>query len=129
MGVGYLSEATSVEPIKLVNGIVWGPAGRPLVCLPAQRGMTTVNVFLRVDTGEPVTELSPSVFRALGCDDIPAESRLTLGGYSNTYVRLSDQGPSSNHKDVSILGADFLGNNRGALEVDYHRQTVVIRFP
>lgn len=129
LGVQYLSKAPSIQPQERVEGILWGAAHRPLVCLPAQlRDGDVVNVFLLVDTGAPVTELSPSVFHALGCDNIPMAAVINLGGFKRTLVRLSNQGEHSNHKDISILGADFLARNKCVLEVDYPNIMVVIYF-
>ncbi|GFR46439.1 hypothetical protein Agub_g8013 [Astrephomene gubernaculifera] len=129
LGIKYLSEADSIDVQQEVEGILWGPARRPLVCLPVQlcKGKA-VNVFLLVDTSAPVTELSPSVFTALGCDTIPKAAIVNLGGFSRTRVRLCDQGEHSNHRDIPILGADFLADNKCLLEVNYPLKTVKIRF-
>ncbi|KAG2443587.1 hypothetical protein HXX76_001938 [Chlamydomonas incerta] len=98
--------------------------------MPARiRDGKIVNVFLLVATGAPVTEFSPSVFTALGCDNFTAAAMVNLGGYPHTQVRLRDQGEHSNHRDIPILGADFMKRNRCLLEVDYANETVTIRFP
>ncbi|GIL51120.1 hypothetical protein Vafri_7210 [Volvox africanus] len=125
----YLSEADNISVQEEVKGILWGPGYRPLICLPVQlRAGKAINVFLLVDTGAPVTELSPSVFTALGCDNIPMAASVNLAGFSPTHVRLCDQGEHGNHRDISILGADFLARNKCVLEVNYPLMTVTIRF-
>ncbi|EFJ39659.1 hypothetical protein VOLCADRAFT_108548 [Volvox carteri f. nagariensis] len=128
LGVPYLSEAPSIEPVKQVEGILWGPANRPLVCMPAQIRGNIINVFLLVDTGAPVTEFSPSVFTALGCDSVPMAAMVNLGGCRRTQVRLCDQGEHSNHRDIPILGADFMKRNKCLLQVDYLNEMVTICF-
>ncbi|GIL92452.1 hypothetical protein Vretimale_6436 [Volvox reticuliferus] len=129
LGKRYLSEADNIGVQQEVEGILWGPARRPLVCLPVQlHSGKPINVFLLVDTVAPVTQLSPSVFNALGSDSIPSAAIVNLAGFRHTHVLLCDQGEHSNHKDIPILGADFLTENRCLLEVDYLLKTVRIRF-
>ncbi|PNH01902.1 hypothetical protein TSOC_012170 [Tetrabaena socialis] len=119
--VRYLSDSNG-EVEWPVKGILWGPASRPLICLP-MRGRwrdKAVNVFFLVTTGAPRTEVSASVFTALGCEVIPAAATVDLGGVSGTKVQLCDQ-------DISVLGTDFLSRNSCTLKVDYSEQTVTLQ--
>ncbi|KXZ41186.1 hypothetical protein GPECTOR_675g806 [Gonium pectorale] len=99
-----------------------------VMCRVKIRG-NIINVFLLVDTGAPVTEFSPSVFTALGCDAVPVAAMVNLGGYRRTQVRLCDQGEHGNHRDIPILGADFMKRHNCLLQVNYADETVTIRFP
>ena len=108
--VEYLSKADPfVEGgVWPVDGVLWGPCKRPLLCLPTQlrKSMPCKNVFYLVDTGAPMSELSPTAFSALGSEAVPPRAtRGVINGVS-CHVQLCAQ--DGNHPDIPVLGADYL---------------------
>ena len=128
-GVPYLGDADACDVTWPVSGILYGTANRPMVCLPVQlRNCQPKNVFFLVDTGAPITELSPDAFRHLGsCESIPSGAYAKVAGFPRTKVHLTKAyAAGGNHEDIPVLGADFLSKNRCTLTIDYFQETVTI---
>ncbi len=128
LGVKYLSPAASPMDGKAwpVHGALYGLARRSLVSLPTQLrpGMPCVNVFFLVDTGAPITEISPSAFTALGSDAVPPLA--TCGFVNGVPCQLQLCAQGGNHPDIPLLGADYLARIGAVLTVNYKIDTVTI---
>lgn len=129
LGKTYLGDATqAVVPWASLLGILYGPCFRPMICLPTAVGdLPAKNVIFLVDTGAPITELSPAAFEALGFGDTtPAAAHVSING-QRAKAQLCD--PRGNHPDIPVLGADFLARVRARLTVDYDMHTVALVVP
>jgi hypothetical protein len=121
--VEYLSAAKQ-DSIWPVEGVLYGPCKRPIVCLPTKlRNKPPKNIFYLVDTGAPITELSPRAFMELGSESTPAGARAFING-SKCLVQLCD--PTGNHPDIPLLGADYMTQEGIILTVNYKTQTVTL---
>lgn len=128
-GVPYLGDVEMVNVSWPVSGILYGTGYRPMVCLPVQlRNNPPKNVFFLVDTGAPITELSPEAFQRLGAlENIPSVGYATVAGIARTKVHLTKAfAAGGNHEDIPVLGADFMIKNRCTLSVDYVGEQVTI---
>lgn len=101
-----------------------GPCKRPLVCLPTAVGTRSFkNIIYLVDTGAPITELSPHAFDALGVEAVPVAAHTNLNG-QRCHVRLCAQ--NGNHPDIPVLGADYMSTLQLLLLVNYKANTVTL---
>jgi hypothetical protein len=130
LDIPYLGPSDGITNLALigrVEGILFGPAHRPIVSLPVQHGSgPAINVHFLVNPCASTTRLSPAVFKALGYQHVPAAARVKLGGYENITVSLCDQTEHCEHKDVPVLGADFLSRTKCAVSVNYADGTMSI---
>jgi hypothetical protein len=126
LGVKHLSNADGTVPWP-VKGILYGPCLRPLIALPTAIGNRThKNVVYLVDTGAPITELSPKTFEALCAPEslsIPSAAYASING-TRQQVFLCD--PSGNHADLPVLGADTMRAQHMKLCIDYEAGTVTL---
>eukprot|EP00798_Chlamydomonas_sp_ICE-L_P002315 gene2315-8605_t len=129
LDVKYLSATPAVEEggVWPVEGVLWGPCKRPLVCLPTQlrASMPCVNVIYLVDTGAPMCELSPTAFSALGSDVVPPQATRGFINGVRCHVQLCAQ--DGNHPDIPVLGADYLTSIGAVVSVDYRQGTISLR--
>lgn len=128
LGFKYLSAATPpvLDGVWPVEGALYGPCQLPLVCLPTQLrpNMPCKYVIFLVDTGAPISELSPSAFNALGSDAVPP--RATRGIVNGVHCKLQLCAKDGNHPDIPVLGADYLTMMNGVLTINYKLSTVSI---
>ena len=131
LGVKHLSPAAPpvAEGMWPVQGVLYGPCQRPLVCLPTQLRPDTPckNIIFLVDTGAPCSELSPAAFSALLGSDAEPPPRATRGivnGVHHCELRLCAQ--DGNHPDIPVIGTDYLSLMGGLLTIDYRLHTVTI---
>ena len=120
--VKYLGESPSLRNWP-VDGILFHPTTkRPLIWLPVSVGRKPArNVIFIVDTGAPITELSQQVFDAFGLDNVPSSCTVKINGIPHSVALTS---PLGNHKDIPVLGADFMTAQKAHLYVNYASMTV-----
>lgn len=128
----YLSDVDiDVAPKLPLTGVVYGRGLRPFVCAAVGRAESLVrapsrralkNVFFLVDTGSPVTFLSPACLVALGYTDVvPTEMLVNISG-----IPLCAGISRAHFTDVCVLGGDFFLAARAAVTVKYDSKMVVI---
>lgn len=118
LGTKHFSHAAGHVPWP-VEGVLFGPCKRPLICLPTKLGKGAwVSIVYLLDTGAPITELSPHAFEALGAESTPTAAIVSING-QRAEARLCVQGPSGNHADIPVLGADFMASVRASVQLDY----------
>ena len=115
----HLSDAAGPVPWPL-RGWLYGPCKRPLVALPTAIGKHSFkNVIFLVDTGAPITELSPHAFEALlggVAESIPTSTAAKLNGQRHQVYLCA---PAGNHPDIPVLGADAMAALGLELRVNY----------
>jgi hypothetical protein len=122
--------STAAQPVTdgvwPVQGVLYGPCQRPLVCLPTQlrAGMPCKSIVFMVDTCAPFSELSPAAFSALGSGTVPP--RATRGIVNGVHCKLQLCAQNGNHPDIPVLGADYLTVMGGLLTINYKLNTVSI---
>jgi len=126
LGTKHFSHAAGHVPWP-VEGVLFGPCKRPLICLPTQLGKGVwVSIMYLLDTGAPITELSPHAFEALGAECTPTAAIVSING-QRAEARLCVQGPSGNHADIPVLGADFMASVRASVQLDYGAGTFTFK--
>lgn len=126
LNVRHLSDADRLRPWPL-TGSLYGPCKRPLVCLPTAiggRGFKSI-IFL-VDTGAPITELSPRAIEALlggAAQAIPASTTANLNGHLHQIYLCA---PAGNHPDIPVLGGDAMAALGLELRINYVTSKVTL---
>jgi hypothetical protein len=77
-----------------------------------------VSIMYLLNTRAPITELSPHALEALGAESTPTAAIVSING-QRAEARLCVQGPSGNHADIPVLGADFMASVRASVQLDY----------
>lgn len=108
-----------------VNGRVFGVGRRPLACLPCSyRGKQHINIIFIVDTGAPVTKVSPHAFQAMGLrGDVLGPVTINING-TEVDVQLCEL--NSHYADIPILGADAMQAMALKLFIDYPNGSVML---
>jgi hypothetical protein len=123
LGVRHLDDCSGPTSWP-AEGKLFGIAKRPLVCLPTAlpRRSDYKQVIYLVDTGAPITELSPHALQALGCtDNIPSATTVNINGQLHPVYLCS---PAGNHADIPVLGADVMAFMGLELRVNYKTHSV-----
>lgn len=118
LAVEYLGEASTVEPLWAVSGVLWGSNHRLFVNLAVKyKQGTAKNVIFLVDTSSPHTFLCPSAMNAI----LPSGSNLPSkinGNIQDAVYSINLSPPNSHFSDINILGMDFLVAQRLILTVN-----------
>jgi hypothetical protein len=124
LGIKHLSDASGTVQFP-VSGILYGPCNRPLLCLPTAIGSRPLkNIIYLVDTGSPITELSPQAFMALGATQhVPSAAYAHINGVRH-QVTLCE--PRGNHPDIPVLGADAMVALGLELRINYRTKEVAL---
>lgn len=126
LGVKYLSVFDGEDcTCGHGKGTVYGAYNRPIVSLPVRIGCgKPINVHFMVDTGAPRSEIPINVYeRLVGSDHVP---NVFNGVVANSMIQLGICSPTGNHRDIPLLGQDYLQLLRATLIVDYAEKSTKI---
>ena len=122
LGTVYLSESSKAEPTK---GLVVGVKKRIVVVRNITIKRKTLSVAFVLDTGAPVSWIRHETLRAFGVDPELAAAnyvRGTFGGTLSLDLYLLD--PTGIHKELNILGMDYMLETNARLQFDMRGKCV-----
>jgi hypothetical protein len=122
--IKYLSNAT-IE-LDEINGVLYGPSHRLIGPMTINFNDKIKNIFVILDTGAPVTNISEEVLH---------EYKITVPKLNTKYVYLNKRrvdariSPANSiYGDLNILGTDFLYEHQAQLTADFTEGKFNVKF-